>query len=584
MNIIGRWKSITDLVVVTSGLNKLFFRTLLTILLLACNPGLAAVSVHEDMANSDTRLRSAGERIFREGISTTDLPLIARVESDITVSGNKVACVTCHQRSGLGSSEAATLIPPIIGSKLFLPRTTLNPSQASLIVKINPPGARPAYDKKTLARALRLGVDSSGHALNPLMPRYELTDDDIIALSAYLNSLGAKPDPGVDNEAIHFASVVMPDASPIQRKAMSDVLEAFFRDRNAATRNEPQRAEHAPWHKEWTAHAYRKWKLHIWELTGPASSWPEQLEEYYRIQPVFALLGGVGESEWQPIHRFCESNRVPCVFPSTDLPDVTDGDFYSLYFSKGLLLEAETLAAHLSQRRAMHQDSSATRRILQVYRNDERGKYIAQAFRKALQNRGITQTDDIVWSDDAEIMLARSREIFQARDGFVIVYWLDAHDLHSIGKILENHNGPPDRYFSSTLLDAVVESVPLDFRNSGYLLHPFAQRERWQQQLLRVNLWLNNKNIDSTDQRTMADTYFAATLVRGAVHKIQGNFSRDYFIERIEHMVENTLTPSIYPRLSLGPGQRFASKGCYILELNETEKDGQPNQVLWLTP
>ncbi|MDO9386473.1 MAG: hypothetical protein Q7T65_07180 [Thiobacillus sp.] len=36
-------------------------------------------------------------------------------------------------------------------------------------------------------------------------------------------------------------------------------------------------------------------------------------------------------------------------------------------------------------------------------------------------------------------------------------------------------------------------------------------------------------------------------------------------IERIEQMAETSLSPSIYPRLSLGPGQRFASRGGYIL-------------------
>ena len=42
-------------------------------------------------------------------------------------------------------------------------------------------------------------------------------------------------------------------------------------------------------------------------------------------------------------------------------------------------------------------------------------------------------------------------------------------------------------------------------------------------------------------------------------------FVRDYLIERVEEMLEHRLITGYYPRLALAPGQRFASKGGYIV-------------------
>jgi hypothetical protein len=42
-------------------------------------------------------------------------------------------------------------------------------------------------------------------------------------------------------------------------------------------------------------------------------------------------------------------------------------------------------------------------------------------------------------------------------------------------------------------------------------------------------------------------------------------FSRDYFVERVEHTVMTTIAPTVFPHVNLGPGKRFASKGAYIV-------------------
>jgi len=64
-----------------------------------------------------------------------------------------------------------------------------------------------------------------------------------------------------------------------------------------------------------------------------------------------------------------------------------------------------------------------------------------------------------------------------------------------------------------------------------------------------------------------------------ALRMIRGYFLRDYFMEKIEHMVDNATYTSIYPRISLAPGQRFVVKGCYIARVPLTGRPGSLEPV-----
>ena len=85
-------------------------------------------------------------------------------------------------------------------------------------------------------------------------------------------------------------------------------------------------------------------------------------------------------------------------------------------------------------------------------------------------------------------------------------------------------------------------------------------------------------------ERIQLNTYFALAIADHALAHLVENFSRDYFIENIEQETENALNPGIFPHLSLGPGQRFASKGSYIVKLSDKAKGGLEAVSDWIIP
>jgi len=56
-----------------------------------------------------------------------------------------------------------------------------------------------------------------------------------------------------------------------------------------------------------------------WELTGAPDTWEQQLHDKLRAEPVFAVISGIGRRTWEPIHRFCEREAIPCLMPNIDL-------------------------------------------------------------------------------------------------------------------------------------------------------------------------------------------------------------------------------------------------------------------------
>src|SRR5207237_4404784 len=123
-------------------------------------------------------------------------PVQAPREAAATPPGADAACVNCHRRSGLGSTEGRITIPPIAGPYLFIARGKSLEQQGVPFVdteRIN----HEAYTDESLARAIREGIGANGKTLNYLMPRYQMDDATMAELIGYLKGIKVSPSPGV---------------------------------------------------------------------------------------------------------------------------------------------------------------------------------------------------------------------------------------------------------------------------------------------------------------------------------------------------------------------------------------------------
>jgi hypothetical protein len=473
----------------------------------------------------------------------------------------------------MGTVEGLRVIPPIAGRFLFQSRAqtsgeldgqhTRGPDLAHAFGKNR---VRPPYTHAAAIRAIREGADAGGGTLDGLMPRYALTDSEAQSLVDYLESLSSQPSPGVERDALHFATVVAPGVDPARRKALLDVLEQFFAVRNMRNQHNRMRQQN---YAESMHATYRQWKLHVWDLRGPPETWQSQLLAYELHQPVFALLSGVSEGTWAPVHEFCERRRVPCWFPTVDVPAASEQDFYSFYFYKGVALEPEILARSLDP---------GVRRVIEVRGSDAGAARGAQALETALRGSGIPLVDRVLGAMDAA---ALRNAVADATSSDAIVWWLRARNLPQLADV------PPPAasvYFSATLVGAERAPLPASWKARARLIYPFELPEPRGKALARFHAWRVTRGMPLVDERLQADAYLASQLLSEKIDELLETLQRDYLVERAEGILSMRLTTGMYHRLSLGPGQRFASKGGYIARFATPDGAALVAERDWIVP
>ncbi len=177
-----------------------------------------------------------GQNLYRKGILPSGEAVTGIREGGGSTSGAAAACVNCHRPSGMGSVEGGIVIPPITARYLFKPGALFGREANRVELET---AARNPYTDATLARAIRDGINPNGRKLDYLMPRFKLDDATMNSLIAYLKQLSSGPARGVTADTLHFATIITPDADPVKRKGMLDVLEHFVASKNVFYRPIP---------------------------------------------------------------------------------------------------------------------------------------------------------------------------------------------------------------------------------------------------------------------------------------------------------------------------------------------------------
>ncbi len=516
-----------------------------TLILLACSAAAA------DEQSGDHRL---GAIIYQQGRLPDGSLLEATVSGDVPIRGKIASCAQCHRNSGYGSDEPGKMVPAIVGERLFSfrfhdrgeeirslyqePQTNVESTEVRI------PRNRAAYTAESLLESLRSGHDPNGRAFNALQPRFQISDIDGRHLVAYLRTLGQHP-PGIENDVIHFATVVTDDVPRETAEAYLRVVETFIEIRNRETRRYQSRPNLSPHYKADQLHSYRRWQLHVWRLSGNEADWPLQLVTHYQRTPVFALLGGLSTRNWASIHRFCEFREIPCLFPQTPIPELNARSGSTIYFDRGIFAEAAAIAR--ACKKAKHEDAPTG---ISLVRGDPvLAQKFAQALRIGLRDHGCESVPVCIvdWKKTMQI------EPEDARHWKIFLL-----DRNQLAAELSNWKSAQNVYVSASLLGE-DDAREVSEQWSVNVMSPYVAATTMQPRRYRLLSWFRSRRIELSEPSMQLKTHFMLSVTSHAIGHLVGRHSRAYLLERIEHETENALNPGLFSQLSLGPGQRFAA-------------------------
>lgn len=484
------------------------------------------------------------------------------------VEGEAAACVKCHRQSGMGSLEGNIVSPPVTGNFLFATNENRPLALLDMRAAKNVSRAHDPYTEATLAKAIIKGTNINGKPMSALMPRYALSEAEIKPLIAYLRQLSASLPPGIGADTIRFATIIAPGVNQQLSDAVVNMMKTAFIQRNASQENLSGRMKMP---LDLIPRTRRNWELAVWQLQGSPETWGQQLIEKYHNEPAFAVISGLSNTTWEPVQAFCQQEKLPCLFPSILLPP-SQPAAYSLYFSRGVALEAEVLAKHLRA-----QKEKAPQRLIQVFRDDEVGRGAAQALALALKNSGIQVEDRILHGGDNAGMSEALKNL-SAKDA--VMLWLRPEDLSAVNQAVPQQ-APALAYVSGFLAAEKFNGFSVSWKPSVRVVYPYELGKTRQTNIAIMQDWIKNWHVPLVNEAAQTEIFFDLLFLTDIMSQMLDNLYRDYLVERAEDMLSIGSNISIYPRLSLGSGQRYASKGAYIARF---DGDNLVAETDWIVP
>jgi hypothetical protein len=218
--------------------------------------------------------------------------------------------------------------------------------------------------------------------------------------------------------------------------------------------------------------------------------------------------------------------------------------------------------------------------LLRIVRDTPEGRALSAGFQDAWRDFGQKAPATLLLKQ-GEALSAESlrKELAREKPG-ALVLWDDSEALKTLELLAAAKDRPPLVLVSSSFLGKSMFSLAEKVRPFTYLTYPYGvtqlPREKSPSTMAGLKKFSAEANAVATI-RIAQRSYLLTVILEMALTDMRGNYYRDNLLDVIGMIMDQDV--QLYDHLSFGPGQRYASRGCYIVQL---EKGGLVKSSGWL--
>jgi ABC-type branched-subunit amino acid transport system substrate-binding protein len=489
-----------------------------------------------------TPQEKAGKRIYFDGESGSGAELMGRVGKEGTgVPASAVTCAGCHGDDGLGRPEGAVEPSVITWSKLTTPYGLTHPDGRK----------HPAYDERTLARAITDGVDPAGNPLDWTMPRYSMPAEDVKALVAFVKKLETQSDPGVTLASVRLGTVLPARGRSAETgDAVRETLEGFLREVNAGGGINGRRL-----------------LLEVAEYDGDAGNGLAEARRLLESGRIAALVAGYTPGAEREIAALAEQARIPWVGPFTPFtpPGATGG--YVFYVVAGVREQARALAEHAARGLSL-----GGGRVAVLHPDDEPLADAARAARDRLLLRGHKRTE-LVRYPRGRLDPGLAGQL-QQREVKAILFLGGDDDLAALFRGITAASYRPHVLVPGVLVSRALVEAPRAFPGRIYVAYPSGPSDEKAAAAARFARMQGKARGQPRLRAAQVSTFTSAAALAEGLRRTGRNLSRDRLVKSLETLVE--FETGLAPPLSFGPGRRVGVQGAHVVAVDPRARSLKP--------